>query len=318
MTDRMLAIGVIGFGEVGSALGRGLVSTGRARVVASDVAADDPTFGPLIRRRAAEAGVELLPDNAAAAAAAEVVLVAVPGARALEAARQAAPGLRSGQLYVDVGSASPRVKQALAEVVAAAGASPIDVAIVSSPLIDGHRIATLASGPRAAEYRDLLTPLGCNITVVGERPGQAAAIKMLRSVIMKGLEALLLESLLAARRHGVEDVVLGTVAEFMDKRSFAEMASFFITTDAIHAERRAAEAEMMAEVVREVGITPRLSPAVAETLRWSASLGLKAHFGGEVPRDWKTVIDAILTRLDAAAVQPDAARGVGEHGVASP
>lgn len=301
MADELLAIGVIGFGEVGSALGHGLMSTGRAKVVAADIAADDPTFGPLIRRRATEARVELLPTNAAVAEVSDVVLVAVPGTRALEAAQQTAPGLRSGQLYVDVGSASPRVKQALAEVVSAAGASPIDVAIVSSPLIDGHRIATLASGPRAAEYRALLTPLGCNITVVGDRPGQAAAIKMLRSVIMKGLEALLLESLLAARRHGVEDVVLGTVAEFMDKRRFAEMANFFITTDAIHAERRAAEADMMAEVVREVGITPRLSPAVAETLHWSASLGLKAHFGGEVPSDWKTVIDAILAKLDTGA-----------------
>ena len=291
-------VGIIGFGEVGSALGRGLRGEGLEAVVAADVAADDATFGPLIRRRADEARVELLPSNAELAEVSDVILVAVPGYQALEAAQQAAAGLRKGQIYVDVGSASPRVKHALAEVVEQAAASPVDVAILTSPLMDGHRIATLAAGAAAAEYRELMAPYGFNVEVVGERPGQAAAIKMLRSVLMKGMEALLLESLLAARRHGVEDVVLGTVAAFMDRGSFAEMANFLVTTDAIHSGRRAHEADMMAEVVQEVGITPRLSPAIAETLHWSTSLGMKERFGGEVPRDWKTVIDAMLAKID--------------------
>jgi 3-hydroxyisobutyrate dehydrogenase-like beta-hydroxyacid dehydrogenase len=292
-------VGIIGFGEVGSALGRGLRSEGLPGVVAADAAAEDATFGPLIRRRAAEATVELLPTNAEVAEVSDLVLVAVPGWRALEAAEQTAPGLRKGQLYVDVGSASPRVKQALAEVVERAGGSAVDVAILSTPLIDQHRIATLASGRAAEQYRDLLTPYGFNIRVVGERAGQAAAIKMLRSVLMKGIESLLIESLLASRRHGVEDVVFETVAEFFDKGSFLEMCAVLLRTDAIHAERRAHEADMMAEVVREVGITPRLSPAIAETLHWSAGLGLKQHFGGEVPDDWKVVVDAMLERLDS-------------------
>lgn len=293
-------VGVIGFGEVGSALGRGLSSEGLEGVVAADAASDDPTFGPLIRRRAAEAHVRLLPSNAEVGEVADVVLVAVPGWRAVEAAEQTAPGLRPGQLYVDVGSASPRVKHALAEVVQATGATTVDVAILSSPLMDGHRVATLASGPEAARYRDLMRRYGFNVEVVGEQPGQAAAIKMLRSVLMKGIESLLLESLLAARRHGVEDIVLDTVGAFWDKGSFVEMANLLITTDAIHAGRRAHEADMMSEVVREVGITPRLSPIIAETLHWSASLGLKEHFGGEVPKEWKSVIDAMLAKLEPA------------------
>jgi hypothetical protein len=115
-------VGIIGFGEVGSALGRGLRSEGLPGVVAADAAVDDATFGPLIRRRAAEATVELLPSNAEVAEVSDVILVAVPGWRALAAAEAAAPGLRKGQLYVDVGSASPRVKQALAEAVERAGA----------------------------------------------------------------------------------------------------------------------------------------------------------------------------------------------------
>ena len=292
-----LHVAVIGFGEVGSALGRGLRG-GLETVVAADAAADDTTFGPLIRRRAAEAKVELLPSNAEAAEVSDVILVAVPGYRALEAAQQAAPGLRKGQIYVDVGSASPRVKQELAQVVEAAGATMVDVAILNSPLTEGHRVSTLASGPEAGRYRDLMTPYGLKIEVVGERPGQAAAIKMLRSVLMKGIESLLLESLLAARRHGVEDIVLSTVGAFWDAGGFAEGANLLITTDAIHSGRRAHEADMMSEVVAEVGITPRLSPVIAETLHWSTSLGLKEHFGGEVPKDWKTVIDAMLAKME--------------------
>lgn len=291
-------VGIIGFGEVGSAFGRGVTGEGLEDVVAADAALEDATFGPLIRRRADEARVTLLPSNAEVGEVSDVVLVAVPGVRALEAAQQAAPGLRRGQLYVDVGSASPRVKHALAEVVAAAGATTVDVAILSSPLIEGHRVATLASGPEAGRYRELMTPYGFKIDLVGEQPGQAAAIKMLRSVLMKGIESLLLESLLAARRHGVEDVVLSTVGDFWNKGSFVEMANVLITTDAIHAGRRAHEADMMSEVVQEVGITPRLSPHVAETLHWSAGLGLREHFGGEVPKDWKTVIDAMLAKLE--------------------
>jgi 3-hydroxyisobutyrate dehydrogenase-like beta-hydroxyacid dehydrogenase len=145
-----------------------------------------------------------------------------------------------------------------------------------------------------------MAPYGFNVEVVGERPGQAAAIKMLRSVLMKGIESLLLESLMAARRHGVEDIVLDTVAAFFDKDSFGVGANLLITTDAIHAGRRADEATMMAEVVEEVGINPRLSRAIAETLYWSKSLGLKEHFGGEVPSDWKVVIDAMLERVGDA------------------
>src|SRR5215212_7086770 len=102
-----LTVGVIGFGEVGSALGRGLRAEGLGRVVVADVAADDPTFGPLIRQRVAQAGVRLAASNAEAAEVSDVLLVAVPGSRALEAAQQAVEGLRPGQLYVDLGSASP-------------------------------------------------------------------------------------------------------------------------------------------------------------------------------------------------------------------
>src|SRR5215213_1321009 len=242
MPTNGLRVGVIGFGEVGSAFGRGLTGEGLQDVVAADAAAEDPTFGSLIRRRADEARVRLLPTNAEVGEVSDVLLVAVPGWRAVEAAEQTAPGLRKGQLYVDVGSASPRVKHALSVVVQAAGATTVDVAILSSPLIEGHRVATLASGPEAGRFRELMTPLGFNIQVVGEEPGQAAAIKMLRSVLMKGIESLLLESLLAARRHGVEDIVLNTVGDFWDKGTFVEMANVLITTDAIHAGRRAHEA----------------------------------------------------------------------------
>ena len=114
---------------------------------------------------------------------------------------------------------------------------------------------------------------------------------------MKGLEALMLESFLTARRHGILDQVLGTISEFLDRASFAEIARLLVTTDAVAALRRAHETEKVMDVMAEVGVHPVMTRATAARLFWSAGLGLKERFGGKPPSEVADVLQAIEERL---------------------
>jgi hypothetical protein len=113
---------------------------------------------------------------------------------------------------------------------------------------------------------------------------------------MKGLEALLLECLLGARRYGIDAAVLASVEKTL-ARPFSQIVQGLITTNAIHAGRRSEETAMSAEALAEVGLDGFVTRAVAERLRWVAELGVKGHFGGEVPEDWRTALDGIEAKL---------------------
>lgn len=295
-TQSDLRFGLVGFGEVGTAVGLGLKSQG-AQVVAFDKGYRTPPFGDLIQKRAGEAGVPLLGSVQEVAAASDLVLAMVPGGFALEAATDAASVLGPGQMYADMGTATPPIKEQMAGLVEARGASFVDVAIMGSPQQDRHSVPTLASGREAERYRQLVSPLGMKVTVVGERPGRAAAIKMFRSIFMKGIEALVIETLMATETWDVTDEVMGTINTTIEKMKwFPEHANFLVTSDAIHAERRAHEMDMVMETMKAVGVEPRMTAATAAFIHWTAGLGLKEHFGGEVPSSWKTVIEEIARR----------------------
>jgi len=291
-------VAFIGFGEVGSSIARGLRGEGVEGIVAHDKFAQGQ-FGDLIRRRAAEAAVRLVDSCAEAVSGAEVVLATVTASEALNAAQEASRSLRPGQIYADLNSASPRVKEAIAAAIAPSGAGFADATIMGTPAEQLHRVPILASGDAAERLRALMAPCGMQITVVGERPGRAAAIKMFRSGVMKGLEALLGECLLAARRYGVDDVVLESMARFMDSKPFAEMANMLITTDAIHALRRAQEVDFAVQTIEETGVEPIVTRAVRDRLYWSAGLKLKERFQGVPPASYQEVFAAIEERLAA-------------------
>ena len=140
--------------------------------------------------------------------------------------------------------------------------------------------------------RDALVSWGMRIEAVGPAIGTASGIKILRSVVMKGLEALLVECLLGASKLGIDATILQSIDRSF-KRSFVEMANALLTTGAIHAERRAEEVAMSAEALADAGLDPVMAKAAAERLRWVAGLGLKQHFGGVVPDSYGTVLEAM-------------------------
>lgn len=222
---------------------------------------------------------------------AECVIAAVPAAAQLEVARALAPSLAAGALYVDPSPLAPEAKQEVERAVA--GASYVDAAILGTAAADGFRVPFLASGPGAARFRELVEPFGLVVTVLDAPTGAATRVKLLRSVYMKGRDALILEMLLAARRYGVEDALVESVKGSGEQVPFPDLARRVMTALAIFAERRADELDASAEVLRAAGVEPLVAEAGAERLRRLAALGLREHFAGERPEDVAAVLDAI-------------------------
>ena len=177
-----IRLGLIGYGEIGSTLGAGLRRSGLAEVVSYDKYAFDGPYAGLIQRRARAVGVPLLRSAAELAERAEVIIGATPGSASIASAEALASHLRPHHLVADIASVTPKVKQAVAERLAGSGAGFVDGSIVGTPK-DGHTMPILLAGTSATRLRDTLVPWGMDLTVVGERIGDASAIKILRSVV---------------------------------------------------------------------------------------------------------------------------------------
>ncbi len=297
MPGAQIRLGLVGYGEIGSTLGRGLRQNGLAEIVAYDRYAFDGPFAELIQRRAREVGVRLVHSPAELASRAAIILGVTPGSASLDSAKALAPHLTAAHLFVDVASATPKVKQAVARQFEASGGIVGDASIMGTPR-DGHAMPILASGPGAEPMRDALAPWGMRIEAVGPAIGTASGIKILRSVVMKGLEALVLECVLGARRYGVEETVLASLGKTL-ARPFADTVNGLLSTTVIHAARRAEEAAMSAEALVDVGLEPGMTRATAARLEWVAGLGLKEILGGVVPSSWQDAIVAIETEISS-------------------
>ena len=292
---RQHRLGFIGYGEIGSTLGAGLRGAGLAEVASYDSGAFDGPYAALIQERARAAGVVLLRSPAELAARSDILVGVTPGSASVASATDFMPHLQARHLFIDIASATPKVKQAVAAALEGSGARVADGSIVGTPK-DGLALPILASGPAAEAVRDALVPWGMRIDPVGPELGTASAIKILRSVLIKGIEALLDEMLLGARRYGLEDAVLASASKTL-ARPFPELAAGLLTTGVIHAKRRAEEAGMAAEALADVGIDPIMTRSTEARLQWVEALGLKEHFGGRVPETWQQALEAIEAKL---------------------
>ncbi len=308
MTGNQIKLGLVGFGEVGSTLGRGFREQGLAHVVSYDKYAFDGPFSALIQKRAAAAGVPLVRSAEELARSCDVILGVTPGTASVESAEAFAPHLTPKHVFVDLASATPKVKRAVGKILAASGAAIADASIMGTPHADGHRLPLLSSGPASQTFVELLTPWGLRIEHVPGELGAASGIKIMRSVIAKGLEALLIECALGARRYGIDEAVLASFGKFADSRPFVDFANFLMVTDVIHADRRGHEARMSAEALEDAGVEPIMTRATAERLEWVAALGAKEHFGGEVPQHYSAAIEGIETLLKKAGGAEPATR----------
>ena len=201
------AIGFIGFGEAGSAIAKGIRQAGAPAVAAYDVALESERRAGM-EKRAAGAGVTLARSVEELVLRSEVIISAVVSSVAVAVAREAAPYLRPRHIYMDLNSTSPAVKQDVAAVVSATGARFVEAAVMAAVPPLGHKVPMLLCGEAAPELVARLSAYGMCVEDFGPEIGRAAAAKMFRSIVVKGLEALFLECALASSRYGVTERVL--------------------------------------------------------------------------------------------------------------
>ncbi len=286
-----LSLGFIGFGEAGFELVRGLHSAGADSIYACDQKTSDPARSLWLQNRAREAGAIFLESIEEVAGKADVLLCVVTPEASLSAAQEAAPHLRPGQTYLDLTSSFPEDMKAASALVEPTGAIFVDGAIMGALPISGHKVLIFAAGSHAEEIARLLNQQGMNIQPVGQEAGRASAIKLILSISSKGLEALLVETLLAAHHYGVEEQVLSAFQQFFAKGLDAAIDRF-VGSDAVHSGRRVKEMESSVQLLKNLGVDPIMTEATVRRLKWSASLGLKEYFQDRTPGGYKDVIQA--------------------------
>jgi 3-hydroxyisobutyrate dehydrogenase-like beta-hydroxyacid dehydrogenase len=248
-----LRIAVLGLGEAGRRLAADLASLGAA------VAGWDPAV------REAPAGVELAAGAAEAVAGSEVVLSVNAASAALAAAREAAPALAPGALFADLNTGAPGLKRSVAAVVEPAGAQFADVALLAPVPRRGLATPALVSGGGAGRFAAVFRPLGMPVEELGPEPGVAAQRKLLRSVFVKGLAAAVVESLEAASAAGCGDWLRASIASTLDAAD-ASLLDRFEDGSRAHAGRRVEEMEAACDLLRELGVEPRVAAAAAAQL----------------------------------------------------
>jgi 3-hydroxyisobutyrate dehydrogenase-like beta-hydroxyacid dehydrogenase len=288
----MRSVAFIGYGDFAHAIAGGLSEAG-VELRAYVRPRPDPSGARARADRMRSAGVRAAESMADAVAGADVVIAAVPGSAGRDVAEACAEHLRHGQLYVDPTSCLPAAKAGTADLVGRSGAEYVDVAVLGTVVTAGAQVPMLAAGPGAARWKDEGTAAGLKITAMAGPAGDAALIKLLRTVYMKGRDALVLELLLAARRYGVDEAVLESIGGASEQVPFPKLAERVMCSLAVYAERRADELADAASLVREVGIEPLMAEAGESRLRQLAQSGLAARFGGERPHDLAEVLDAL-------------------------
>jgi len=286
---------VIGFGEAGSILGAGLVDAG-LEVSTYDILLDSANAQAAMIEKARTHKVRAAPDTASAITGADLVLSAVTASSSAQVALEAAKSLGVGQIFLDINSCSPATKRGNAQAVEHSGADYVEAAVMAPVPPQRMKVPMLLGGRRAAEVAAALRQLGMNATPIADRIGVASAVKMCRSVMIKGIEALAVESLLAARRFGAEQEVLASLNGTFPSMGWLEsLQDYLVSRAAEHGRRRAAEMREVAATLQDVGVDPTMALATAVRQDWLVDA--MAEHGVVYPRDrpfsWRALADAL-------------------------
>jgi 3-hydroxyisobutyrate dehydrogenase-like beta-hydroxyacid dehydrogenase len=291
MTRTHPAICFIGFGEAGQAIASGLRETGVERVAAWDILFPQAEGEPLLRAGQA-IGVRCASSAADAVREADIVISAVTAASSVEAALSVKAHLAGRPFTLDINSVSPARKQETAKLLGDV-ARYIDVAVIAPIHPARHRTPMLIAGADAEGVLPALTALGLRASVAGAEVGAASAIKMVRSVMIKGIEALTLECFLAAARAGVVDEVAASLKNNYPGLDWAKVVPYNLERMANHGERRAAEMEEVAVTLRELGVEPLMTAATVKRQREMGEIGAQQSVRAVLKKDRAAMLSAI-------------------------
>ncbi len=290
-----LSVAIIGLGEVGQAMARDLRKAGVKAITAYDIAFAD-TGSP--QSRAAKALDVVVASSAPQAVrGATFAISSVTAGSALDAARATAPGLAGGTMFVDVNSVSPRTKQEAAAIVEKAGGRYVEAAVMSP--IDPRGIGTpiLLGGKHTAAFLDVGKPLGFNAKVYSDAVGAASSVKMCRSVMVKGIESLVAECLLASHHYGVTDDVLASLKDMFPGQDWDKTSRYMLSRTLHHGRRRSEEMVEVAKTVADSGIEPTMSEAIVKRQAWAGQLGTRMAAPGDFDEDRAQRLDELRRLL---------------------
>ena len=272
MTDgkNQLRLALRGFGEAGSAFASGWNRSILASIAAYDEKIAIAEERPALEARLREHQVTGCEDPASAYTDADLIFSLVYADRALDAAADTARHMTLGALYLDGNSCSPQTKVRAAEAITAAGANYIDMAVMAPVHPQREKTPVLLSGPEAERACTLLLELGMKPRVVGDKVGAASAIKLTRSIMIKGMEALFAECFLTARLNGVEDEVLASFEASDPDINWKKRRNYTMNRMTVHGRRRAAEMREAASMIAELGLPNHMADSTA---RWQQMLG---------------------------------------------
>jgi 3-hydroxyisobutyrate dehydrogenase-like beta-hydroxyacid dehydrogenase len=291
MSPRVIAL--LGFGEAGSAIARGLAAEGGwrgvakpgdnapRRLIAIDIALDKDVRGTALGKEARRLDVAISDSYTEALREADLVICAVQGEHALSAATSAAPLLKKGAHYLDLCTITGKMSDEDRAEIENGGGRYIDVAVMGGFFKQGIKAPMLVAGEDAGPMVDWMNANGFVATHLGPKPGSASSVKMVRSVIMKGLEALGVEALVTAERQGILKEVLGCLGD-VDSMSVSGTIAMLVQTHIVHAERRWEEMGLVARTLRETGVDPIMTEVIERSHRRTVDAAI-APADGKVP-----------------------------------
>ncbi|HTK02065.1 MAG TPA: DUF1932 domain-containing protein [Bordetella sp.] len=292
------AVAIVGFGEVGPIFAKALSGQG-CRVSIYDIKLDNAATREQILKRAEANGARAAASLAECLAGAELVFSAVTASQARTVAESAAPLMAPGQTFIDLNSVSPTVKQQNSVAIQRHGARYVESAVMAPVPPQGIRVPMLLGGATARAISAQLNALGMRSEAVADDIGLASAIKLCRSIMIKGMEAMCVQSMLAARHFGVDDRVLASMAASFPSVGWDDgYEAYLIGRVAEHGQRRSEEMREAAAMLGEIGMNPGLATAIADIQEALARKGASLHDDldpkGRLPQ-WRT----LLTGTDA-------------------
>ncbi len=286
---------VLGFGMAGRPIARGLAEAGVAKVHVWK----RPPWRPEHLDAAAHPAIRMTQSIEEALDGAEVVLSLVTTESALDVARSASPFVRN-TAYLDLNTTTPEMKREIGRLIEGGGGEPIDGAICDPAEVYGHEVVTLISGPEAEPLSEAMARYGMRLQVLGERVGDASALKVVRSVFTKGLMMTFLESIEAARRCGLVEELLESIAGTVEGLPLRDLALSLAGTSLIVAERRAQEMEGVVSTLESLGVDSHISAASLDKFRWLQGFDFQEELGGVPPESVEAMLGALGKIFDAS------------------
>lgn len=290
-------VGFMGFGEAASSIASGLYDEGLGALYAYDINSNTRSgSAELIANRAGLSHTSLVQTPAELAEHSDVVISAVTSSEALVAAKSIAPFLNDRHIYADANAVAPGTMVDVEMIIGPTSARFVDVAMMDPVPNHRHKVTMMLSGKGATAFCEVMDGLHMNLRVVGDKPGQASAVKMFRSVFMKGAAALLYETLYSALKYGAEEIVVDSLVATLS-RDPRQLVERLVSGTAVHSGRRIHEMEDVVGTLESIGVEPVMSRATVRMLEKITDAGVNQRFKSEAPKSYKDALKAVENYL---------------------